>query len=247
MSPLFVKLAIWIAIAGVGTAIFFIAYEGMKKIRIRDISWRIPIPGKLGDELKEGWDKHGIGILKSLTLISIFLLFFNWLCAETGFKWWKAWRANGGLFWVSQTSLLFSLYVFMLKIENKIPKMAASVVLVLILVGVVKNSNEHQGQQDRVESERLTRELESIMPVPVRGPFTRELRAGVWERFDVGDKLKIDKMTDGIPFTCKINDSPQEYRSGPRGGNLDLTAMAPGVFIWRVWIKPDKNMTVTIR
>ncbi len=114
------------------------------------------------------------------------------------------------------------------------------VAIIAIAITGLATINE---SKERRKRNRLVEQAPALAP---KDPSTRELKAGQWEKFEISGPFKID-MVSGVPLTCKVNDNPQEFKNGPSGGNLDFAKIAPNTLIWRIWLKADRDITVTIR
>jgi hypothetical protein len=217
-----------------------------REIRRRKIRIAIPsmsIPGR--EAVGKFWDKHGVETLKFLVLISVSLFFINWLCGKIGYEKYVLFRRSD-FFWVAHFALVFSLYTLTIEIKSWIPKAAALIVIGIIASGVWNKVNPSSAAD--TASVALAKELAQL-PERLGTPTTTgefKVKAGEWKEFAVGPKIKLT-MTSGIAFTCRVNNDPMTYRSGPQGGNLNLDALVPkGTLIKTIWFQPDQEMIVTL-
>jgi hypothetical protein len=116
----------------------------------------------------------------------------------------------------------------------------AMIIYWMFLAVSAKWQESRAGQQieSSVTAAPLVERSATVAPSVVHVP------AGAW--FDVypdpHGKMTILPVESGITCTFRVNDDPREWTTR-NGDPIDLSAKNPGVTIWKVRVKPDKDAT----
>jgi hypothetical protein len=122
------------------------------------------------------------------------------------------------------------------KFTKKTLIFVAIIAIAIAVLATIKESKEERRRNPSVEQQ-----VESSV---TGAPSVVHVPAGAW--FDVypdpHGKMTILPIESGITCTFRVNDDPKEWTT--RNGNpVNLSAENPGVTIWKVRVKPDKDAT----
>lgn len=234
MSTWFITNLKTFGMLALGLLAALLVFEAIMWVKKNPISLKIPGSSKLGKEIGETWDKHGLATLKSLAKISVLLVFLNVLCAHT-YDWWAVWRNESSLFWTAQFALLFSFYVFITP-TGLIPKTMALIVVCIVISGIVKTVNHPRAVGQRQVGDSIT-----------VAPSVIHVKAGTW--LDLypsrNSQMHVQPIESGVTCVYMINDDPRQWKSpDEKGNNVDLSEAKLGFMIWKVRVRPvNKDAT----
>lgn len=176
-----------------------------------------------GGALGGAWNKY----TKDLLLIALVIIALNAIWGVSWHPTWLRFWKEHSAFFVINIAIILGFFVILVT-QNKIAKTISTLAIAMALIGCLSIvlRTRPKTSEANVSS----------------APPTQTLIAGTWTAFEVVHNLTIDTQP-GIPFKARINDGIKEISSGPNGELIDLP---PSPRVERIWIKPERDMVVTL-